>query len=482
MRVSTTRDYNQSGLVYPSKLYPLKMNKMTTLKTNQPKKQSKKLKHKALEKKREGSKRHLCIDSASALKEKTNNGGPPDLSSSYINLKGSRKTTPRNNSSVNKSEHVAPLDADLEKSTSLVKRTKDIGDLEKTLDQSYKNESDMLQEWETAMPKKETSSYIEAESDHNQQQPSYPFPDLYVKAVRKHTLLSHAEEIELASYVKEYSRLTKTQERLMKKLGRKVSVEEWAVEAGMSVKDLQEAIIQGANAKERLVMSNLRLVHSIAFRYMRDSSSLGLIQAAERYDASFGFRFSTFATWWIRANILRYLNEQFRTVHVPTRVLALFNQSKKVASDLGKELQRAPTEREICSQLGISSSRLRFCIEAVSNQPVSLEGLGERPDKKKNDFTNGTTYCVAWSSENTEESLCEDLLRADLLKIMKEFLTPMELKALLLRFGLRDGRYRSLEECGSIMSCSRERVRQLLLNGITKLKNSAVERVLKDYL
>jgi RNA polymerase nonessential primary-like sigma factor len=323
-----------------------------------------------------------------------------------------------------------------------------------------------------------------------------PFSQAYVQAIDKNPLLTQKEEVELANYLKKQSQLMAIQQRMMQKLGRKLSLEEWAVRAEVSVRELHDAIILGNNAKERLITANLRLVHSIASRFAYESSHsfhqpvqlvdliqegiLGLIQATEKFDASYGWRFSTFATWWIRASISKYLNEHIRSVRVPSKVLALYNQSKKVATELENN-KKVVNESEVCSLLGVSSSRLRCCIEAVTNQPVSLERLGELLESKGL-LDQGAVYCIADTRECTEENLAECLLRADVSKILREYVSPMEARALMLRYGLRDGRCRSLEECGKIMSCSRERVRQLLLNGITKLRNSTVENFLKDYL
>ncbi|EME28967.1 RNA polymerase sigma factor SigA [Galdieria sulphuraria] len=331
---------------------------------------------------------------------------------------------------------------------------------------------------------------------YNNGHAQFLFSDGYIHAIDKSRLLSQEEEAELANYLKKQTRLIDIQQRMMQKFGRKLSLEEWAIRAGMSVQDLHDAIILGNNAKEKLITANLRLVHSIASRFAHDSNKnfhkpvqlvdliqegiLGLIQATDKFDPSYGWRFSTFATWWIRASISKYLNEYNRSVRVPAKVLALFNQSKKVAVELESK-KKVPSESEVCSLLGVSSSRLRFCIEAVTNQPVSLERLGELLEDSGR-LGKGAVYCVADSRECTEENLAECLLRADLFKVLQEYLCPMETRALLLRYGLRDGQFRSLEECGRIMSCSRERVRQLLLSGITKLRNSTVESCLKDYL
>ncbi|GJQ14007.1 hypothetical protein GpartN1_g5798.t1 [Galdieria partita] len=324
----------------------------------------------------------------------------------------------------------------------------------------------------------------------------FPFSEGYVYAIHKNPLLTQEEETELANYLRRQAQLINMQQRMMQTLGRKLSLEEWAVRAGMSVQDLHDAIILGNNAKERLITANLRLVHSIASRFTYDSNKnfhkpvqlldliqegiLGLIQATDKFDPSYGWRFSTFATWWIRASISKYLNEYNRSVRVPSKVIALFNQSRKIATELENE-KKIPSESEVCSLLGVSSSRLRFCIEAVTNQPVSLERLGELLEDSGR-LGKGAVYCVADTGECTEENLAECLLRADLFKVLQEYLCPMETRALLLRYGLRDGQFRSLEECGRIMCCSRERVRQLLLSGITKLRNSTVENFLKDYL
>ena len=305
---------------------------------------------------------------------------------------------------------------------------------------------------------------------------------MYLKEIGKVPLLSAEEEIELAKNM-EAGAVAKEKIAILKSREENATEEQLA-EIKEEIKNLQKDLDAGDEAKKRLAEANLRLVVSIAKRYVGrgmlfldliQEGNLGLIKAVEKFDYRKGYKFSTYATWWIRQAITRAIADQARTIRIPVHMVETINKLIRVSRQLLQELGREPSPEEIAAEMNMPVERVREILK-ISQEPVSLETpIGEEEDSHLGDFIQDDNVPVP------ADAAAFTLLKEQLEEVLGT-LTEREQKVLTLRFGLEDGRARTLEEVGKEFNVTRERIRQIEAKALRKLRHPSRSRKLKDYL
>lgn len=306
---------------------------------------------------------------------------------------------------------------------------------------------------------------------------------MYLKEIGKVPLLTADQEIELAKQM-EAGMLADKVINAGDISEAKLKDEEVEIVKDLTSEQLKEISETGNEAKKRLAEANLRLVVSIAKRYVGrgmlfldliQEGNLGLIKAVEKFDFRKGFKFSTYATWWIRQAITRAIADQARTIRIPVHMVETINKLIRISRQLLQELGREPTPEEIAEQMGMPVERVREILK-ISQEPVSLETpIGEEEDSHLGDFIQDDNVPVP------ADAAAFTLLKEQLVEVLGT-LTEREQKVLRLRFGLDDGRARTLEEVGKEFNVTRERIRQIEAKALRKLRHPSRSRKLKDYL
>ena len=303
---------------------------------------------------------------------------------------------------------------------------------------------------------------------------------MYLKEIGKVNLLTPDEEVRLAQ---DMGAGDAAKER-MEEIERAKKKGEEVVLTPAEEKELKKAIKRGEAAKQRLAEANLRLVVSIAKRYVGrgmlfldliQEGNLGLIKAVEKFDYTKGYKFSTYATWWIRQAITRAIADQARTIRIPVHMVETINKVIRVSRQLLQELGHDPSPEEISEEMNMPVDKVREILK-IAQEPVSLETpIGEEEDSHLGDFIPDE------DASEPSEAASYTLLKEQLIDVL-DTLTPREEKVLKLRFGLEDGRTRTLEEVGKEFNVTRERIRQIEAKALRKLRHPSRSKKLKDFL
>lgn len=301
---------------------------------------------------------------------------------------------------------------------------------------------------------------------------------MYLKEIGKVDLLTPDEEVELAKKMQAGMEAKEKIKELDERQRNGEQIDEKEYQA------LRKAIRSGENAKKRLSEANLRLVVSIAKRYVGrgmlfldliQEGNLGLLKAVEKFDCTKGFKFSTYATWWIRQAITRAIADQARTIRIPVHMVETINKVIRVSRQLLQELGHDPQPEEIAEEMNMPVERVREILK-IAQEPVSLETpIGEEEDSHLGDFIPDD------DALEPAEAASFTLLKEQLVEVLKT-LTPREEKVLRLRFGIEDGRTRTLEEVGKEFNVTRERIRQIEAKALRKLRHPSRSKKLKDFL
>ena len=302
---------------------------------------------------------------------------------------------------------------------------------------------------------------------------------MYLKEIGKVPLLTGAQEVELAQRIEAGLHAAASVAKLEDRYGG-----DPMLIPEDELLPLEAVVADGLEAKRQLIEANLRLVVSIAKRYLGrgmlfldliQEGNLGLIRAVEKFDYTKGFKFSTYATWWIRQAITRAIADQARTIRIPVHMVETINKLVRVSRRLLQELGREPTDQEIGDEMGISAEKVREIVK-VSQDPVSLETpIGEEEDSHLGDFVEDK------DATSPSDAASLTMLRTEVEDIL-DTLTPRERRVLQLRFGLIDGHQRTLEEVGKRFGVTRERIRQIEAKALRKLRHPSRSKKLKDYL
>jgi RNA polymerase sigma factor (RpoD-like family) len=307
----------------------------------------------------------------------------------------------------------------------------------------------------------------------------------FFKEMARYPLLKPNEEVELARRVKFLAEIEDLRQALCKELDRQVTKSDVAAKLGLTERQLEHRLYLSRVAKRKMIRSNLRLVVSIAKRYLNrgvpfldliQEGALGLNRATEKFDPDKGYKFSTYAYWWIRQGITRTIANDARTIRLPIHIVEKLNKLKKAHRELRKELNRNPTEAELAEALDMTADQLRN-LQQVRRRSLSLNHrVGKGEDTELMELLEDS------STQSPEAQMSEAMMRQEIYAVLGEVLTERERDIIALRYGLTTGETHTLEEVGGIFNLSRERVRQIQTKAMRKLRRPQIAARLKTWL
>lgn len=303
----------------------------------------------------------------------------------------------------------------------------------------------------------------------------------YLREIGRVPLLSREQEIVYGKQVQQMMVIVEAKEALRKEIDHEPSLAEWAAHVHHSETELNHLMVQGRRAKQKMIEANLRLVVAIAKKYQKrnmefldliQEGTLGLERGVEKFDPTRGYKFSTYAYWWIRQAITRAIAQQGRTIRLPIHITEKLNKIKKVQRELAQKLGRSPTPVEIAQELELEPAQIREYLN-MARQPVSLDvRVGDNQDTELQEMLED-------DGPSPEYYTTQEFLRQDLNNLLAE-LTPQQRQVVALRFGLEDGNEMSLAKVGERLNLSRERVRQLEHQALAHLRRRRAN--VKEYV